>query len=88
MARDGLSNREIAQALFLSPKTVEMHLSHAYRKLDLRSHAQLAGALEGAKARGAARKVRGANAGVSPSREGLARGRIAAVRVPNVSRWM
>jgi DNA-binding CsgD family transcriptional regulator len=47
MARDGLSNREIAQALFLSPKTVEMHLSHAYRKLDLRSRAQLAGALEG-----------------------------------------
>jgi len=46
MARDGLANREIAQALFLSPKTVEMHLSHAYRKLGIGSRAQLAGALD------------------------------------------
>ena len=36
------SNREIAQALYLAPKTIEMHLSSAYRKLDIRSRAQLA----------------------------------------------
>ena len=46
MAKDGLSNREIAQALFLSPKTVEMHLGHAYRKLGIGSRAQLAGVLD------------------------------------------
>jgi DNA-binding CsgD family transcriptional regulator len=45
MAKDGLANREIAQALFLSPKTVEMHLSHAYRKLGIGSRTQLGRAL-------------------------------------------
>ena len=29
----GLTNREVAAALFLSPKTVEAHLSSVYRKL-------------------------------------------------------
>ena len=33
LARDGLSNREIAQALFVTTKTVETHLGAAYRKL-------------------------------------------------------
>jgi DNA-binding CsgD family transcriptional regulator len=45
LAADGLANREIAQALFLSPKTVEMHLSHAYRKLNIHSRAELGRAL-------------------------------------------
>ena len=41
-AAQGLSNREIAAALFLSPKTVEHHLSSVYRKRGLRSRVQLA----------------------------------------------
>jgi DNA-binding CsgD family transcriptional regulator len=45
MAAEGQSNREIAQALFLTVKTVETHLSNAYRKLDIRSRRELAGAL-------------------------------------------
>jgi DNA-binding NarL/FixJ family response regulator len=42
LARDGLANKEIAHALFLSVKTVEGHLSHVYAKLGVRSRAQLA----------------------------------------------
>jgi DNA-binding CsgD family transcriptional regulator len=45
VAARGLSNREIAQALFVTVKTVEMHLGRAYRKLDIRSRAELADAL-------------------------------------------
>jgi DNA-binding CsgD family transcriptional regulator len=41
MAAGGLSNREIAQALFVTVKTVEVHLSNAYRKLDIKSRAEL-----------------------------------------------
>jgi len=41
MAADGLSNRDIAQALFVTPKTVEVHLSNAYRKLEISSRSQL-----------------------------------------------
>jgi DNA-binding CsgD family transcriptional regulator len=46
MAAEGMSNREIAQALFVTEKTVEMHLGNAYRKLSIRSRAQLPRALE------------------------------------------
>jgi DNA-binding CsgD family transcriptional regulator len=45
MAAEGPTNREIAQALFVTPKTVEVHLSHVYRKLGISSRSQLAGAL-------------------------------------------
>jgi DNA-binding CsgD family transcriptional regulator len=45
MAADGLTNRAIAQALFVSAKTVEAQLSHAYAKLAIRGRAQLAAAL-------------------------------------------
>jgi DNA-binding NarL/FixJ family response regulator len=46
LAADGMTNREVAQQLFVTPKTVEVHLSNAYRKLEIRSRRQLAGALE------------------------------------------
>jgi DNA-binding CsgD family transcriptional regulator len=45
MAAGGLGNPEIAQALFVTRKTVEMHLGNAYRKLGIRSRAALAAAL-------------------------------------------
>lgn len=38
---EGRSNREAAEALFLSPKTVEFHLTRVYRKLDVNSRAEL-----------------------------------------------
>src|SRR5262249_19628441 len=41
-AAAGASNREIAQALFVTVKTVEMHLGHAYRKLGISSRNELA----------------------------------------------
>jgi DNA-binding CsgD family transcriptional regulator len=46
MAADGLSNPDIAQALFVTRKTIEMHLGNAYRKLDIHSRAQLPEALQ------------------------------------------
>jgi DNA-binding CsgD family transcriptional regulator len=45
LAADGMSNKEIAQTLFVTIKTVEVHLSHAYRKLEISSRAQLHKAL-------------------------------------------
>jgi DNA-binding CsgD family transcriptional regulator/tetratricopeptide (TPR) repeat protein len=45
MAAEGPTNREIAQALFVTPKTVEVHLSSVYRKLGIRSRSQLPTAL-------------------------------------------
>ena len=41
-SRQGMTNREAAAALFLSPKTIEYHLGQIYRKLDVRGRAQLA----------------------------------------------
>jgi len=48
LAADGASNPEIAQALFVTVKTVEMHLGNAYRKLDISSRRQLAPLLRAA----------------------------------------
>ncbi|MBI2706628.1 MAG: AAA family ATPase [Actinobacteria bacterium] len=39
---EGASNREAAEALFLSAKTVEFHLGNVYRKLGIRSRSELA----------------------------------------------
>lgn len=44
-AAEGRTNREIAQALFVTEKTVERHLSSAYQKLEIRSRFQLASAI-------------------------------------------
>jgi DNA-binding CsgD family transcriptional regulator/tetratricopeptide (TPR) repeat protein len=45
IAAQGATNRDIARRLYLSPKTVEMHLHSTYRKLDLPGRAGLATAL-------------------------------------------
>ena len=37
LAADGLTNAEIAQALFVTRRTVETHLGNAYRKLEISS---------------------------------------------------
>jgi DNA-binding CsgD family transcriptional regulator len=42
----GATNREAAASVFLSPKTVERHLSNAYRKLGVRSRSELARRLD------------------------------------------
>ena len=41
MAADGLSNRDIAETLFVTIRTVEQHLTHAYQKLGIGSREEL-----------------------------------------------
>ena len=45
LAAEGLTNREVAQALFVSEKTVETHLGRVYRKLGIKSRHALPSAL-------------------------------------------
>ena len=45
MAADGMTNRQIAQALFVTTRTVEVHLTHAYQKLGVSSRKKLPAAL-------------------------------------------
>jgi DNA-binding CsgD family transcriptional regulator len=45
LAADGLTNREVAQALFVATKTVETHLGHVYRKLGVTGRDELAARL-------------------------------------------
>jgi DNA-binding CsgD family transcriptional regulator len=45
LAAKGLSNREIAETLWVTRKTVEVHLGSAYGKLGIKSRAQLPDAL-------------------------------------------
>jgi DNA-binding NarL/FixJ family response regulator len=47
LAADGLTNREIAQHLFVTQKTIETQLRAAYRKLDVPGRGELAAALDG-----------------------------------------
>ena len=42
LAAEGLTNPEIGQRLFISRRTVQTHLAHAFRKLDLSSRVELA----------------------------------------------
>jgi DNA-binding CsgD family transcriptional regulator len=46
-AAEGSTNREIAEDLFVTIKTVEMHLANAYTKLGIRSRTQLGDVLGG-----------------------------------------
>ena len=59
LAADGAGNPEIAQALFVTVKTIEMHLGNAYRKLGINSRRQLATLL-------GPDKVQGAGTGTAP----------------------
>jgi DNA-binding CsgD family transcriptional regulator len=43
LVAEGMTNREVAARLFLSPHTVSMHLRHTYAKLDVHSRLELAG---------------------------------------------
>jgi DNA-binding CsgD family transcriptional regulator len=45
MAAENMTNKDIAQALFVTPKAVEVHLSSVYRKLEISSRSQLPVAL-------------------------------------------
>jgi DNA-binding NarL/FixJ family response regulator len=47
LAVEGRTNREISEALYVTPKTIEVHLTNAYRKLGVRSRRELPRALEG-----------------------------------------
>jgi DNA-binding CsgD family transcriptional regulator len=45
LAAEGRTNREVGEALYVTPKTVAMHLSNAYRKLGVASRHELAATL-------------------------------------------
>jgi ATP/maltotriose-dependent transcriptional regulator MalT len=47
LAANGLTTRQIAEVLFVTPKTIEFHLRHIYRKLEVGSRAELATVLTG-----------------------------------------
>ena len=51
LAAEGLSNPRIAQTLFVSRKAIEMHLSNAYRKLDIHTRAALTSSARAARTR-------------------------------------
>jgi DNA-binding CsgD family transcriptional regulator len=70
MASAGMTNRDVAQALFVSTKTVETQLSQAYAKLGIASRAELADALRPDSAGGGSKRQgqRGKKPGLAPMR--------------------
>jgi DNA-binding CsgD family transcriptional regulator len=46
LAGNALTTRQIAEALFVTPKTIEFHIRHIYRKLDVGSRAELAAVMD------------------------------------------
>jgi len=42
LVREGLTNREIGTRLFVSPRTVQVHVSHILQKTGLRSRVEIA----------------------------------------------
>jgi len=42
LVRDGLTNREVGARLFVSPRTVQTHVSHILQKTGLRSRVEIA----------------------------------------------
>jgi DNA-binding CsgD family transcriptional regulator len=46
MAAAGKTSRQIAEALFVSVRTVDNHLGRVYRKLEVKGRAELGAALE------------------------------------------
>jgi len=63
LAAAGRTNRQIAQELYVTLKTVEGHLAQAYAKLAIPGRGQLAEALEGGKVQGGHPVVEGAGSG-------------------------
>jgi DNA-binding CsgD family transcriptional regulator len=41
LAADGYNNREIAEQLYITRRTVETHLTHAFQKLDINGRSEL-----------------------------------------------
>ncbi|MDO3637905.1 helix-turn-helix domain-containing protein, partial [Mycolicibacterium arseniciresistens] len=50
LAASGMTNKDVAAALFISPKTVEHNLGRVYRKLGIRSRAELGRLMGGSEA--------------------------------------
>jgi DNA-binding CsgD family transcriptional regulator len=57
LAATGLTNREVADRMFISRRTVEANLARAYRKLGIHSRAELGATMAGASARHAFRSA-------------------------------